>query len=87
MTLEETLSDLEAPVDLLFLDGWKDLYLPILRLVEPRLLLGSVVVGDDLNILPEALRPYLDYIRNPGHGYVSVEIPLGDGLEFSIRTA
>lgn len=82
----ETLKDLDGPVDLLFLDGWKDLYLPILRMLEPRLRVGSIVVGDDLDILEETLRPYLDYVRDPRHGYTSVDIPLGDRLEFSVRT-
>ena len=33
----ETLRDLEGPVDLVFLDGWKLLYLPVLQLLEPKL--------------------------------------------------
>ncbi|MEM9824461.1 MAG: class I SAM-dependent methyltransferase, partial [Bacteroidota bacterium] len=31
----ETLSAHRAPIDLLFLDGWKDLYLPLFRMLEP----------------------------------------------------
>src|SRR4051794_25447895 len=31
----QTLADLPGQVDLLFLDGWKDLTLPVLKLVEP----------------------------------------------------
>jgi hypothetical protein len=33
--------------------------------------------------MPEALKPYLKHVRNPDNGYVSVELPLGDGLELS----
>src|SRR5687767_11977323 len=38
----ETLRDVPAPVDLVLLDGWKDLYLPMLKLLTPRLRRGSV---------------------------------------------
>jgi hypothetical protein len=33
----ETLRETPGPIDLVFLDGWKDLYLPVLKLLEPRL--------------------------------------------------
>jgi hypothetical protein len=32
------------------------------------------------------LAPYLDYVRKPGNGYVSVEMPLGDRIELSMRS-
>jgi hypothetical protein len=43
-------------------------------------------VADDLDIAPETLASYLDYVRKPGNGYVSVELPLGDRIEISLRT-
>jgi predicted O-methyltransferase YrrM len=82
----ETLKSLDGPIDLLFLDGWKKLYLPLLRLLEPRLRSGSAIVGDDTQLFPEEMKPYLDHVRNPANGYVSVEIPLGDGMELSIKS-
>lgn len=42
----ETLRDLPADVDLLFLDGANDLYLSVLHLVEPRLRNGAIVAAD-----------------------------------------
>jgi predicted O-methyltransferase YrrM len=78
-----TLRELEGAVDLLFLDGWKDMYLPVLQLVEPHLRSGSIVIADDLDIYPEVHRPYLEYVRCPENGYVSVEVPLGDRIEVS----
>ena len=83
----ETLkSGVGGSIDLLLLDGWKEAYLPMLRLLEPQLSPGALVVADDLDIAPEALAPYLDYVRQPGNGYVSVELPLGDRIEISLRT-
>lgn len=78
-----TLRDVEGPIDLLFLDGWKDLYLPMLKELEPRLRKGAIVVGDDLNIAPDDLRSYVDYVRAEGSGYVSATVPMGDSLEVS----
>jgi predicted O-methyltransferase YrrM len=79
----QTLADLPGPVDLVLLDGWKNLYLPVLRLLEPSLRTGTLVVADDRSMLPAE---YLDHVRHPSNGYHSVEIPLDDGLEISLRT-
>jgi predicted O-methyltransferase YrrM len=82
----ETLRDLEGPVDLVFLDGWKLLYLPVLQLLEPKLRPGAAIVADDLVLFPEQLKTYLEYVRDPAHGYTSVEVPIGDHFELSVRT-
>jgi predicted O-methyltransferase YrrM len=79
----ETLADLPGPVDLLLLDGWSELYLPVLRVVEPRLRPGALVIADDTEMLPEALVDYLAHVG--GDGYRSQHLPLGDGLEISCR--
>jgi predicted O-methyltransferase YrrM len=83
----ETLKGIAGGVTLLFLDGWKKLYLPVLKLLEPALAPGALVVADDLDLFPEVHKPYLAYVRNPDSGYVSVEVPIGDRLELSVRTA
>jgi predicted O-methyltransferase YrrM len=83
----ETLkSGVGGSIDLLLLDGWKEAYLPMLRLLEPQFSPGALVVADDLDIAPEALASYLGYVRQPGNGFVSVEVPLGDRIELSLRT-
>jgi predicted O-methyltransferase YrrM len=81
----ETLKVVPPDVSLLFLDGWKILYLPVLKLLEPWLAPGALIVADDLDLFPEAHKPYLAYVRDPANGYVSVEIPIGDRLELSTR--
>jgi len=72
-------------IDLLLLDGWKPLYLPLLRQLEPSLSPGCLIVADDVISLSEKVAPYLAYVRDATNGYVSCEIPLDDGLELSIR--
>ncbi|MFJ9084122.1 O-methyltransferase [Streptomyces sp. NPDC102384] len=79
----ETLAGLQKPVDFLFLDGWKDLCLPVLQLLEPHLAPGTLVVADDVE-LPD-LGTYLEHIRDTANGYHSVTFPVEDGLEISCR--
>jgi predicted O-methyltransferase YrrM len=81
----KTLEDLKRDVSVAFLDGWKELYLPFLRMIEPSLLPGAFVVGDDLNLFPDVLRDYLAYVRDQANGYVSVMLPIGDAMELSVR--
>jgi predicted O-methyltransferase YrrM len=79
----ETLADVPGPIGLVLLDGWKPLCLPVLRLLEPRLSPGALVVADDVTFTDMA--DYLDYVRDPANGYVSVNFPVEDGMEISCR--
>ena len=81
----QTLTGLDGPVGFVLLDGWKELYLPVLRLLEPRLSTGALVVADNTN-MPET-QPYLDYVRNAANGYVSVNFLArdSDSMELSCR--
>jgi len=79
----QTLATVGAPIGLVLLDGWKDLYLPVLRLLEPRLTPGALVIGDDSSFT--SVQPYLDYVRDPANGYLSVSFPVDDGMEISCR--
>jgi predicted O-methyltransferase YrrM len=80
----ETLREVPGPVGLALLDGWKDLCLPVLRLLEPKLAPGALVAADD--ITHDGMAGYLDYVRDPGNGYVTVAFPVEDGLEISSWT-
>ena len=80
----ETLKSVEAPIDILFLDGWKDFYLPLLKALEPQLAPGSLVIGDDTKLFPERLASYLAYVRDPAN-YQSVDLAIGDGVEVSVK--
>jgi predicted O-methyltransferase YrrM len=81
----QTLTGLDGPVGFVLLDGWKEMYLPVLRLLEPRLSTGALVVADNTN-MPET-QPYLDYVRNAANGYVSVNFLArdSDSMELSCR--
>jgi predicted O-methyltransferase YrrM len=78
----ETLAAVQGPVGLVFLDGWKDLCLPVLRLLEPRLAPGALVVADDVDS-HASMADYLAYVRDPANGYVTIAFPVEDGMEVS----
>lgn len=79
----DTLAGIPGPIGLVLIDGWKDLCLPVLRLLEPRLAPGALVVADDITL--PTMADYLEYVRDPAHGYVSVAFPVEDGMEISCR--
>lgn len=74
-------------LDLIFLDGWKDLYLPVLKLLEPRLRDRALVLADNLHTFPDELRSYLDYVTQPDGRYVTSVLPIGEGVAYSVRCA
>jgi predicted O-methyltransferase YrrM len=79
-----TLIDIRGPIDLVLLDGWKDLCLPVLRSLESRLSAGALIVADDINL--PSMSSYLEYVRNPANGYVTIAFPVDDGMEISCWT-
>jgi predicted O-methyltransferase YrrM len=81
----ETLRDVDE-VDLLFLDGWNNLYIPVLDLIEPSLSPAALVIADLSEGDPEQV-PYCVRMHDPAGGYVSVTIPLDAGVVVSSRAA
>lgn len=72
-------------IDMVMLDGAFTLYLPVLKVLEPHLKPGALIVGE--NAFEEA-PGYIDYVRDPRNGYLSLPLPFetGRGNEFTIRT-
>jgi predicted O-methyltransferase YrrM len=81
----QTLASLDGSVEFVLLDGWKEFYLPVIQLLEPRLSPGTLIVADNTN-MPDT-QPYLDYVREPANGYVSVNFLARDtdSMEISCR--
>ena len=78
----ETLQDTGGDIDLALIDGAWSLYLPVLKLLEPRLTPGAAILGEN------AFDPdYLDYVRDPANGYLSQPLAVdeGRGNEFTVR--
>jgi predicted O-methyltransferase YrrM len=81
-----TLADVEAPVDMVLLDGWKDAYLPVLELLKPKLRPRAIVLADNIFTFKKALRPYVEHVQSGQNGFVSATLEISDGFELSVFT-
>jgi predicted O-methyltransferase YrrM len=84
----ETLADPGGQVDLLLIDGSKDLYLPILEMLAPHLRQGAVVLADNVltPFVKKTLAGYVAYMQDRKNGFLSVTVPFPDGFEYSVKT-
>ncbi len=78
----DTLRGIGGEVDLLLIDGAWPLYLPVLKLIEPHLRPGAIVLAENA-----FAQDYLDHVRDPAHGYICQTLPIdeGRGNEFAVR--
>jgi predicted O-methyltransferase YrrM len=83
--LETLKNGIDGDVDLVLLDGAFSLYLPVLKLLEPHLKDGAIVIGENAF---EQTPGYLEYVRNPQNGYLSLALPFqpGRGNELTLVT-
>lgn len=72
-------------IDMVMLDGAFTLYLPVLKLLEPHLKPGAIIIGE--NAFTEA-GGYIDYVRDPSNGYLSLPLSFDPerGNELTVRT-
>jgi len=84
----ETLVDPGGEIDLLLMDGSKDLYLPILKMLAPHVRQGGVVLADNVlsPFIKKTLAGYVAYMQDSRNGFASVTVPFPDGFEFSVKT-
>jgi caffeoyl-CoA O-methyltransferase len=75
---------LRGPVDFLLIDASKEDYLDYLRVVEPRLVKGALIVADNTGMYRRDVKPYLDHVRTDPR-YQSREYDFGfDCMEVSV---
>jgi predicted O-methyltransferase YrrM len=83
----ELLREAEGPFDFVLLDIWKDLYVPCLEVLRPRLAPGALIAADNM-LQPEAARPaaerYRTAVRESGE-FQSVLLEIGSGVELSVK--
>jgi len=77
--LETLARDLPEQIDLVLLDGAKNLYPNVLALLEPRLKAGALIVADNADWSPE----YLARVRDAAGVYLSV--PFASDVELSMK--
>jgi len=56
----QTMKAHHTPIDFLFLDGWKDLYLPLFKMLEPCFYTGTIIYADNMDMTDT--KAYADYL-------------------------
>jgi predicted O-methyltransferase YrrM len=82
----QTLQDLGGQVDFILIDGWPlpagpSLARQVIEIVAPQLRIGGYVLND--NGEPD----FLEFIRDPANGFLSMTLPLKGGTELSVKLA
>jgi len=84
----KTLPTLEGQFDFVFIDALKKDYLRYLKLIEPNLKPGAVVVADNVIKSANAMKDYLDYVQtSPDYDTVILRASMEkqDGMAVSYR--
>lgn len=74
----KTLKGHSTPIDFLFLDGWKDLYLPLFQMLEPRFHSGTLIYADNVDMAGTI--PYAKHLLKKGNNYSSQYVHGDKGL-------
>ncbi len=84
----KTLPTLEGKFDFVFIDAVKRDYLKYLKIIEPKLKPGAVIVGDNVIRSARAMRDFLDYIQeSPKYDTVIIRASMEkkDGMSVSYK--
>ena len=84
----KTLGQLEGEFDFVFIDAVKGDYLKYLKLIEPKLKPGAVVVGDNVIRSAKAMKDFLDYMHeSPDYDtqVIRASMEKGDGMSISYK--
>ncbi|WP_299278914.1 O-methyltransferase [uncultured Psychroserpens sp.] len=63
----ETLQNTPDNIDFLLLDGWNDLYLPLIKILEPKLKNGAYIYTDNINF--PGSKSFIEYIKSNPRKY------------------
>lgn len=81
----ETLADLGGAVDFALIDGWPlpgdgpTLARQVAELIAPQIRIGGFLMNDN------AEADFLEFIRDPANGFISMTLPLKSGTELAVR--
>ncbi|OQE45981.1 hypothetical protein PENCOP_c001G02277 [Penicillium coprophilum] len=82
--LRETLTSDLGTVDFLLLDIWTPLALPALKLVQPHLRPGAVIVADNTVKAGDRYQELFTYVDAKGSGFRRVTMPYEGGLDMIV---
>ena len=75
---------LKVNFDFLFLDAVKEDYINYFKLAYPKLTKKAIIVADNAIMFEKYMKDYLGYVRNH-RDLRSVLVPIGSGVEFSLK--
>ena len=75
---------LKGKFDFVFIDAIKKDYLKYLKLAEKKIKKGCIIVADNAVMFKDYMKDYLNYVGT-NKNYSSVLVPIGSGVEFSIK--
>lgn len=58
--------------------------LPTLKIIQPRLKRGAVVIADNTSSFKILYKDLLEYLRNPENGFRNLTVPFSGGLEVAV---
>ncbi|HEV2732537.1 MAG TPA: class I SAM-dependent methyltransferase [Terriglobales bacterium] len=82
----QTLSGVGGPVDFALIDGWPNgnepsLARAVIEILAPQIRTGGYVMND--NAEPD----FLEFVRDPANGFISVSLPLKRGTELCVKVS
>ncbi|KZF19077.1 hypothetical protein L228DRAFT_234760 [Xylona heveae TC161] len=82
--LLQTLKENVPTIDMLLLDIWTPMALPTLKLIQPHLRQGAVVIIDNTISSATRYKDLLGYLRSKDSGFTNLTIPYSNGLELCV---
>ncbi|KAE8393319.1 S-adenosyl-L-methionine-dependent methyltransferase [Aspergillus alliaceus] len=84
--LRQTLKDNIPTIDMLLLDIWAPMTLPALKLIQPHLRHGAVLIIDNTISSAGRYKDLLEYLRRADSGFLNLTMPYSKGLELCVYT-
>jgi predicted O-methyltransferase YrrM len=84
----KSLAELTGEFDFIFIDALKQDYLKYLKLIEPKLKIGAVVVADNVIRSEKQMKDYLEYVQtSPNYDTVIIRASMekNDGMTVSCK--
>jgi predicted O-methyltransferase YrrM len=83
--LQDTLVNVQGPIDFMLIDIWTPMARPALALIAPHLREGGVVICDNTGRFRGAYDDYFQFVHDPGNMLRTMTLPFEGGLEFTVR--
>ena len=82
----QTLRDVGGPVDFALIDGWPNgkepsLARQVIEILAPQIRTGGYVMND--NAEPD----FLEFVRDPANGFISIRLPIQRGTELCVKVS